>query len=162
MTLRLPGRKLDRILGGENLEQHYYQIDEVAIKTGLTKRALRYYEDINLLTPSRTEAGYRLYSEEDVAKLIRIKENKESLGFCLNDIKELLELEENLKVIFGKPNPDIDLIIKSLAMIKKVTDLIEKKEQSIARVKCQYQKAFNELNLLYSGLKEGNYQHEKD
>ena len=51
-----------------------YRIEEVAARTGFTKRTLRYYEEIGLITPAgRSEGNYRLYSEEDVARLRRIK-----------------------------------------------------------------------------------------
>ena len=51
-----------------------YRIEEVAARTGFTKRTLRYYEEIGLITPAgRSEGNYRLYSEADVARLQRIK-----------------------------------------------------------------------------------------
>ncbi|WP_179090334.1 MerR family transcriptional regulator [Paenibacillus sp. FSL H8-0548] len=43
------------------------KIEEVAKRTGLTKRAIRYYEDIGLISaPERSQGGMRLYSEEDI------------------------------------------------------------------------------------------------
>jgi MerR family transcriptional regulator, repressor of the yfmOP operon len=143
------------------MDKTTYQIDEVAAKTGLTKRALRYYEDLNLITPLRKDSGYRLYSEENVATILHIKEIRENLGFCLNDIKEILELEKNLQAIFKRDTADFVLIEKSLAMMKNQIALIEKKEQSIARVKVKYQKAFINLQQFYSQCKEGTYQHEE-
>lgn len=51
-----------------------YQIEEVAKKTNLTKRALRYYEELGLVSPSgRTESGYRLYTDEDVTHILHVK-----------------------------------------------------------------------------------------
>jgi MerR family transcriptional regulator, thiopeptide resistance regulator len=44
------------------------RIGEVAAATGLTVRALHHYDEIGLLAPSgRTESGYRLYPDADVA-----------------------------------------------------------------------------------------------
>ena len=55
------------INGGENMDQKYYQIDEVSKITDLTKRSIRYYEDMGLFTPTaRTDSGYRMYSDEDI------------------------------------------------------------------------------------------------
>ena len=82
------------------MDTKYYKIEEVAVKTGLTKRALRYYEDLELIMPKRTDASYRLYSEEDIENINRIKDLRESLGFCLNDVKVILELEKDYKRIF--------------------------------------------------------------
>src|SRR5215469_3736762 len=47
-----------------------YSIEHVATRTGLTKRTLRYYEEVGLLPPAeRTEGNYRRYSEADVQRL---------------------------------------------------------------------------------------------
>lgn len=44
-----------------------YKIDEVAKQCGLTKRTIRYYEEIGLLpSPQRSEGNMRLYTQEDV------------------------------------------------------------------------------------------------
>jgi MerR family transcriptional regulator, repressor of the yfmOP operon len=141
---------------------HTYQIDDVAVKTGLTKRALRYYEDLKLITPLRTGSGYRLYSEEDIEKILRIKELRENLGFCLNDIKEFMDLQQNLQTIYSDAKVDIDLVKTSLAMMKTQIELIEEKEQSLARVVIKYQKSFADLNQFYLTLKEGTKKDEKD
>ena len=66
------------------------KVSEVAKLTGVTVRALHYYDQIGLLKPSRvTEAGYRLYSEADLEVLQQILFFRE-LDFPLNDIQEIL------------------------------------------------------------------------
>jgi DNA-binding transcriptional MerR regulator len=42
------------------------RIGELAKRTGVSERSLRYYEEQGLLAPSRTPAGYRVYAESDV------------------------------------------------------------------------------------------------
>ncbi len=75
--------------------ERYWRIDQVAARTSLTKRTLRYYEEIGLLEPStRTEGGYRLYSEADIELLERIKRLRDLLGFSLAEIREIAEAEE--------------------------------------------------------------------
>ncbi len=70
-------------------------IGEVAERTGLTQRTLRYYEEKGLLPPaSRLEGGFRLYTEADIQRLEHIRELKQVLGFSLLEIKELVEAEE--------------------------------------------------------------------
>ena len=77
-----------------------YRIEEVAARTGFTKRTLRYYEEIGLITPAgRSEGNYRLYSEADVARLQRIKRLKDVLGSPLSSIKRLAEVEETLDAL---------------------------------------------------------------
>ena len=81
-----------------------YTIEQVATRTGLTKRTLRYYEEVSLLLPTgRTEGNYRLYSEDDIQRLERIKKLRELLGFSLADIRELLQAEnerDQIKVAY--------------------------------------------------------------
>jgi DNA-binding transcriptional MerR regulator len=62
------------------------KIGELAKRTGLTVRALHHYDDIGLLTPSaRSDAGYRLYNESDIARLHRIQALRR-FGLSLADI----------------------------------------------------------------------------
>ena len=49
----------------------YLQIGEVAERTGVTQRTLRFYEEKGLLKPpSRMDGGFRLYSEADVKRAV--------------------------------------------------------------------------------------------
>lgn len=64
-------------------------IKQVSKLSGASVRTLQYYDNIHLLTPSRTESSYRLYSDEDIAKLQQILFLKE-LGFSLKAIRELI------------------------------------------------------------------------
>jgi MerR family transcriptional regulator, thiopeptide resistance regulator len=67
------------------------RIGEVAAATGLTVRTLHHYDEIGLLAPSgRSEAGYRLYSDDDVRRLYRIVAFRR-LGFALGEIGALLD-----------------------------------------------------------------------
>jgi MerR family copper efflux transcriptional regulator len=70
-------------------------IGELAQKTGTSKETIRYYERIGLVEPDqRRDSGYREYTQEEVKKLHFINRAKQ-LGFTLNEISELLELEVN-------------------------------------------------------------------
>jgi DNA-binding transcriptional MerR regulator len=76
-------------------EAAYFQIGEAAERTGLTQRTLRYYEEKGLLrSPSRMDGGFRLYSEADIARLLRIKEMKDLLGFSLAEIGEMIDADD--------------------------------------------------------------------
>src|SRR5437016_14645968 len=76
-------------------EQNFYTIEQVASRTGFTKRTLRYYEEVGLLPPTdRTEGNYRRYTESDIQRLERIKKLRDLLGFSLTDIREILEAED--------------------------------------------------------------------
>src|SRR6476659_9884193 len=66
-------------------------VGALAKRTGLTVRALHHYDEIGLLSPSgRTEAGYRLYSDDDVRRLERIVLLR-GLGMPLDSIAAALD-----------------------------------------------------------------------
>jgi DNA-binding transcriptional MerR regulator/uncharacterized glyoxalase superfamily protein PhnB len=68
-----------------------WKVGALAKSTGLTVRALHYYEQIGLLTPSRqSSSGHRLYAAADVARLYRITLLRR-LGFPLDQIAAVLE-----------------------------------------------------------------------
>src|ERR671911_1289526 len=68
-----------------------WKVGELAGRRGLWVRALRYYDEIGLLSPSRrTEGGHRLYTAGDVVRLQRIKSLR-ALGFSLREIGEYLD-----------------------------------------------------------------------
>jgi DNA-binding transcriptional MerR regulator len=72
-----------------------WRIGEVAKLTGVTTRTLRYWEELELLQPSsyRT-SGERLYSPADVARVNRIKNLQELLGFSLAEVRTVLGTED--------------------------------------------------------------------
>ncbi len=71
------------------------RIHEVAAETGLTPRAIRYYEELGLLAPAaRSEGDYRLYDEEDLERLRFIRGLRDDAGFSLAEIGRLLEDEQ--------------------------------------------------------------------
>jgi DNA-binding transcriptional MerR regulator len=68
-----------------------YRVSEFAEKAGVTVRTLHHYDRLGLLKPSgRTDSGYRLYNERDLARLQQIATLK-FIGFPLKQIKELLD-----------------------------------------------------------------------
>jgi DNA-binding transcriptional MerR regulator len=72
--------------------QRTYQIGEVTDRVGLSLRTVRYYEEVGLVVPSdRTAGGFRLYTEEDIERLIMAKELK-PLGFSLDEVRTVLDL----------------------------------------------------------------------
>lgn len=69
----------------------YMHIGEVAARTELSLRSLRHWEEVGLLVPSgRSEGGFRLYTEEDVEKILLVRRMK-PLGFSLDRMREALD-----------------------------------------------------------------------
>src|SRR5688572_15681915 len=66
------------------------KVGELAARTGLTIRTLHHYDEIGLLRPSlRTEAGHRLYTAADVARLQQVLSLRQ-LGFALEEVRDCL------------------------------------------------------------------------
>jgi len=73
-------------------ESRLLRINEVAAETGLTSRAIRYYEELGLLAPAaRSEGDYRLYDASDLDRLQFIRSLRDDAGFSLAQIGQLLE-----------------------------------------------------------------------
>ncbi len=83
------------------------KINEVERKTGLTKKAIRLYEDRGLITVSRSENGYRDYSESDIRILEQIKLLR-TAGVSVTDIKLLFSGMLSLDDIIEKRKKEID------------------------------------------------------
>jgi DNA-binding transcriptional MerR regulator len=67
------------------------KVGELAGRTGLTVRTLHHYDEIGLLKPSlHSEAGYRLYTAADVARLQQVLSLRQ-LGFSLEEVRECLD-----------------------------------------------------------------------
>jgi DNA-binding transcriptional MerR regulator len=70
-------------------------IGAAAARAGVSQRALRYYQQIGLLTPCAcTPGGLRRYSEEDLARVARIRQLQELLGLDLETIARVLHDED--------------------------------------------------------------------
>ena len=93
------------------------QIGEVAEQTGLSLRTIRYYEEVGLVTPSaRTQGGFRLYSETDLARL-RLVRRMKPLDFSLGEMRDVLAVLDLLED--GDPlSEDHDQLVVRLEMYR--------------------------------------------
>lgn len=72
------------------------QIGEAAERTGLSIRTIRYYEEMRLVTPSgRTPGGFRLYTDEDIERLLLVKATK-ALDLSLETTQRMLRARDRL------------------------------------------------------------------
>lgn len=92
------------------------EIRDLAVRTGVPAKTIRYYESIRVLPPpERKPNGYRLYREADVER-VRFVAGARSLGFSLDDIAEILALRDRRE-----------------APCRVVLDLVEQKARHVAR-----------------------------
>jgi DNA-binding transcriptional MerR regulator len=76
-------------------EDEVLRIGELAQCTGVTTRTLRYWEELGLIRPSgHRGGGERLYLPTDRARVTRIRDLQELLGFSLAEVRVVLETED--------------------------------------------------------------------
>lgn len=107
-------------------------IGEVSERAGLPSKTIRYYEDIGLVQPLRSDNGYRAFRESDVHKLAFLGRAR-TLGFSIEDCRTLLGLYEDetresaqVKAIAKEHLAAIDNKIAQLkSMRETLSDLVE-------------------------------------
>lgn len=118
-------------------EGRMMQIGELAKRTGTNLRTLRYYEEVGLITASRTRGGFRLYSESEAKKLEVIRALR-SLGVPICEIKSLFQFKATdgpahgiapqIIEVLGRRIRDLDLRIaefqKAKAMFQQTLDIL--------------------------------------
>ncbi|HWE70179.1 MAG TPA: MerR family transcriptional regulator [Acidimicrobiales bacterium] len=88
-----PGPSADHIVGGAEL----LRIGMAAERAGVSPRTLRWYEEIGLLAPAgHSSGGARRYSQEDVDRIVHIRELQSLLGFDLGEIRDILRGQDDL------------------------------------------------------------------
>ncbi|MBU5267082.1 MerR family transcriptional regulator [Virgibacillus proomii] len=68
-----------------------FAIQEIAERFGVTTRTIRYYEEIGILQPRRTNGGQRVFTKKEIAQLQLIFRGKK-FGFSLEEIREMIRL----------------------------------------------------------------------
>lgn len=114
-----------------------YKIEDVANLCGLTKRTVRYYEEIGLLAPERSGGGFRLYTESDVERLKKIVNARDALGFSLQELQEYVSIGEELSELRDGIRQAEDAERKRSMigdMEKTVEKQLEMMDQKIARI----------------------------
>lgn len=75
-------------------DEVWLRVGEVAKRTGLSVRTLHHWDERGLLVPSgRSSSDYRLYSSEDIERLLQVQHLK-SLGLSLDEISAALDSDD--------------------------------------------------------------------
>jgi Cu(I)-responsive transcriptional regulator len=117
-------------------------IGTAADRAGLPAKTIRYYEEIGLLAPARTENGYRDYCEADIHRL-RFLQRARSLGFSVEDCRHLLSLYDNrdrssaeVKALAELRLDDIDRKIAALTELRSTLSHLVDACHGDARPQC--------------------------
>ena len=140
-------------------EPDQLRIEAVARRTGLTKRTIRYYEQIGLLAAcGRSEGGFRLFTAADVARLERIQALKDSAGLALAEIAELLEAESVRERIRERYRASADpvekrsMLAESRAVLGRQLALISRKRRVLDELATEYEERLQRIAQLDAEL----------
>lgn len=161
-----------------------YTVQKLSEIAGVSKRTLRYYDEIELLKPARVNSsGYRIYGQKEVDKLQQILFYRE-LGVNLEKIKliledpdfnevealkehriRLLEKKKQIEILLSNVNNTIALKEGVMKMSDKEkfegfkSDLIDKNEKDYGKeIRKKYgDKTINESNKKFQGMSEEKY-----
>lgn len=114
------------------------KIDQVALQCGLTKRTIRYYEEIGILPPpQRSEGGVRYYTQEHVKLLKKIKYAKDALGFSLQELQHFIALSNTIeaqKVGYKQSSERTEQKDKLIGIINTLNEKLNLIEQRILKI----------------------------
>jgi len=105
-------------------------ISDVAKRTGLTSKAIRFYEEKGLVTPPlRSDNGYRSYTQKHLDELTLLRQARQ-VGFNLEECGELVDLFNDP----GRHSADVKArTLQKVADIEKhITELQSMREQLLA------------------------------
>jgi MerR family transcriptional regulator, repressor of the yfmOP operon len=144
----------------------WLKIEEVAKRSGLTKRTIRYYEELGILAPpERSEGKIRLYTEEHIETLQKIVNAKEVLGFSLQELQQFIVIGNTIESqcqdykLHYKNTADQMERRNRLLEIDKHTgeqlDLIAQKIQKIHRVQTDLENMRIRVQMAIAEIEEG-------
>lgn len=117
------------------------RIGEAAARVGVSRRTLRYYEELGLLTPSeRTPGGARRYTEDDVARLAHIRELQELMGFNLDEILEVVRAEDRLATLRAEwlagrpPQRRAEILAEALELNARLRARVQRKQGQLEQM----------------------------
>jgi MerR family transcriptional regulator, thiopeptide resistance regulator len=120
----------------------FYSTGRFARRASVSVRTLRYYDRAGILTPSgRTEAGYRMYSDEDFPRLQQVLALK-FLGLSLDEIKRCLaagprRLHASLgqqKAMMREKRAQLDAILQAIEEAERHLEVEQPTFESVVRV----------------------------
>ncbi|MCQ9184240.1 MerR family transcriptional regulator [Streptomyces sp. IBSBF 2953] len=116
------------------MDDKHMQIGEVAGRTELSLRTIRHYEETGLVIPSaRSQGGFRLYTETDVARLMVIRRMK-PLGFTLEQMRDLLDATDRLDSDDALDDSEREALLKRVRTYQRAAaEQVEKLRIQLAR-----------------------------
>lgn len=131
--------------------------NEIQNKTGLTRKAIEYYEEKGLINPQKTENGYRDYSENDLEVLIKVSlfrklgisvtEIEDYLSTGISSLSSVLRRKQYQLEVEEKRKEVLELVVKgeSQELINEKIKLIEAEESIYERLERLFPGYFGQM-----------------
>lgn len=131
--------------------------NEIQNKTGLTRKAIEYYEEKGLINPQKTENGYRDYSENDLEVLIKVSlfrklgisvtEIEDYLSTGISSLSSVLRRKQHQLEVEEKRKEVLELVVKgeSQELINEKIKLIEVEESIYERLERLFPGYFGQM-----------------
>ena len=120
------------------------RIGELAERSGVTPRTIRYYEEIGLLPGgSRAKGTHRLYIDSDVERVAELTRLRDLLNLSLDDLKQLVEAEEaraELRKRFESTVSDaerLDIVEQALPHVETQLELVRRRKRELERLESE-------------------------
>lgn len=131
--------------------------NEIQNKTGLTRKAIEYYEEKGLINPQKTENGYRDYSDNDLEVLIKVSlfrklgisvtEIEDYLSTGISSLSSVLRRKQHQLDVEEKRKEVFELVVKgeSQELINEKIKLIEAEESIYVRLERLFPGYFGQM-----------------
>ncbi len=108
------------------------RIGELATRTGVTPRTIRYYEEIGLLDGGeRAKGSHRLYDDRDVERLTELTRLRDLLNLSLDELKQLFHATESSTERLRIVEAALSQIDTQLALVRRRKDELERLESEL-------------------------------
>lgn len=119
-------------MGDPRSKEQLHQIGEAAERAGLSIRTIRYYEEMGLVSPSgHTPGGFRLYTDDDIERLLLVKATK-PLELSLETSQEMLRAWDRLASGQGGAREREELAEVLAGYLEVATERFERAEARLA------------------------------
>jgi DNA-binding transcriptional MerR regulator len=130
------------------------RIGDLARRTGVTPRTIRYYEELGLLPAgAERDAGrHRAYSEGDVERLEQLLRLKDLLGLTLDELRDVIEAEEARNALraewsHGTPSTERrrEIVDEALAHIGHQLELVHRRREKLDALQAELEETRTRL-----------------
>jgi MerR family transcriptional regulator, repressor of the yfmOP operon len=126
------------------VDKRRLRIGELAGRTGVTPRTIRYYEEIGLLdTGERRKGEHRTYDESDAERILELTRLRDLLGLSLDELKRLVEAEDARAAIrkrFRETDSNAErlrLLDEALPHVETQLALVRRRREELKRLEAE-------------------------